>query len=273
MAGPVDKGLPDDGVLVAFIDGELDADERRIVEKRLAADSALRARLDMLDRGGRPFAEAFEPLLAAAPHEQLDAIYAAATESLPKPGVVKTNTPGRRWGLAAIAAALAIFVVGAAAGFLVPLLTGLVAPVQVAESPNWRQVVAEYSTLTTAETLAAIPVDAGLLSTEVKTLGTRVSLQLSADKLMLPDVMLKRAQAFEFRGRPLVQFAYLSPVDGPLAFCIIANGRPDAAPAFEQREGSNIVFWTKDGRGYMIIGKAPRETLEAFAGSLAGTVS
>ena len=46
-----------------------------------------------------------------------------------------------------------------------------------------------------------------------------------------------------------------------------------AAPAFEKREGYNIVFWTKAGRGYMLIGRAPQAELEAFAGDLAGRIS
>jgi hypothetical protein len=65
-----------------------------------------------------------------------------------------------------------------------------------------------------------------------------------------------------------VQLAYLSPESGPLALCIIANGRPDEGIAFEMREGFNIVFWTDKGRGYMLIGKAPRAALEAYAGTL-----
>jgi hypothetical protein len=53
-----------------------------------------------------------------------------------------------------------------------------------------------------------------------------------------------------------------------VAFCIIANGRPDAPPAFEEREGRNIVFWNRDGRGFMIIGTVPREALEDIAATL-----
>ncbi|MCR4283658.1 MAG: anti-sigma factor, partial [Bauldia sp.] len=142
-----------------------------------------------------------------------------------------------------------------------------------AEPPGWRQVVAEYQTLTTAETLAAIPDDPVTVSLELAVLGDKFGLDLAPDKLVLPDIALKRAQMFEFRGRPLIQLAYLSPADGPIAFCIIANGRADADLAFEQREGSNIVFWTKDGRGYMLIGKASREVLQAYAEDLAARFS
>jgi hypothetical protein len=79
---------------------------------------------------------------------------------------------------------------------------------------------------------------------------------------------LKRAQLLEFRGLPLAQIAYRSISDGPVAFCIIANGKPDIPRTFEARHGWNIEFWNTDGIGYMVIGKVPPETLEALAATL-----
>jgi len=29
----------------------------------------------------------------------------------------------------------------------------------------------------------------------------------------------------------------------------------------------NVVYWNDDGRGYLVIGKAPRSVLEAYAGT------
>jgi len=168
---------------------------------------------------------------------------------------------------------LVLLVVGAVAGYLVSRAAGPGQPPQVAERPGWRQVVAEYMTIMTPETLSIIPQSPAILADEVSAVGRKISLDLTSEKLALPHVYLKRAQLFEFRGMPLAQLAYLSRDDGPMAFCIIANGRPDTGAAFEQREGFNIVFWTHDGLGYMLIGKAPRETLEAFASDLAGKVS
>jgi anti-sigma factor RsiW len=263
MADPVDSVLPEDGMLVAYIDGELDAGEKLALERKLSAEPALIARLADLRRGGRDFAKAYDPLLAAAPADRLRTMVRGL--AVPRPA---GRMPARM--LAAIAAAIVIFAVGAAAGYFGPRLGGFAQQAVVEpQPPNWRQVVAEYVTLTTSATLNAIPVDQALLDKQVSALSKQVSLPISSAKLALPHAYLKKAEAFEFRGRPLVQFGYLAPDSGPLAFCIIVNGRPDAAPAFEQREGSNIVFWTKDGRGYMLIGKAPRDALEQYAGDLA----
>lgn len=258
-------GGADDGVLTAYLDGELAGTERVGLEKRLLAEPALKVRLDQLARGGRPFGPAYDALLAAAPGERLAATLAGLVA---RHGGNARQAGRTRWRpLAALAAALVIFAAGGLAGYLVPLLTH-----QAPQQPGWRQVVAEYQGLTTAETLAAIADNPASMATELTTIGGKLSLDLSPDKLALPEAALKRAQLFEFRGRPLVQLAYLSPANGPLALCIIANGRPDAGFAFEMREGFNIIFWTEKGRGYMLIGKAPRQALEAYAGDLAARV-
>ena len=118
------------------------------------------------------------------------------------------------WRPAAIAAAVALFVLGAGAGYLVPLVTGLVQPVQVAETPNWRQAVAEYMGLMTPETLAIIADNPAALADELSAVGDKLSLDLTPDRLALPDVALKRATLYAFRGKPLAQLAYLSPAEG-----------------------------------------------------------
>ena len=269
MAEPVDgrpnDALGDDALLTAYIDGALPAGERSALAERLADEAALSARLEALKRGGRDFAGAYDLLLAEAPHERLTTILAEAAE--------QAHPARRRWRPAAIAAAVALFVLGAAAGTLVPLATGLVQPVPVAAAPNWRQAVAEYMGLMTPETLAVIPDNPAGLAEAVSAVGAKVSLDLTPAALALPDVALKRVALYAFHGKPLAQLAYLSPADGALAFCIIANGKPDAAVASEVREGFNIVFWNRNGLGYMLIGKAPRKTLEALAGDLRAKVS
>lgn len=265
MADPANRQPSDDALLTAYIDGELAAGERAVLERRLAGEAALAARLDELRRGGRNFTDAFDLLLTAAPSERLSAMLAS---------VVEQDRPARRsWRPAAIAAAIAIFVIGAAAGAFVPLVTGITQPVAVAEAPNWRQAVAEYMGFTTTDTLAVIPDNPTQLADELSAVGQKIAVDLTPERLALPDAALKRATLYAFRGKPLVQLAYLSPADGAVAFCIIANGKPDAALAAEEREGFNIVFWNHNGLGYMLIGKAPRATLEAFADDLKTKVS
>ncbi len=269
MTGSPATDIQTDAALVAYLDGELGAAERSALEARLAAEPRLKARLDLLAAGGLASTEEFDLLLAAAPTERLSAALA---------GVEATHTAGQArssggpWRMLAAAAILAV--AGGLAGFLVArFVPPPPAAIVEAEAPNWRAVVAEYLTLYTRDTLAVIPDDGALRANELAEVGNRLSLALTPQKVSLPDLALKRAQLFQFNGMPLAQIAYLSADDGPVAFCIIANGKPDAPAAFEERLGQNIVFWTKDGRGYMIIGKVPRATLEGLAATLDSRVS
>jgi anti-sigma factor RsiW len=250
-----------DALLTAYLDGELDAAGRATLEKRLLAEPPLKVRLDQLARGGRPFGPAYDALLAAAPEARMQAMLA---DLVAKHGRSDARRHASWRSPRAIAAALAIFIAGGVAGYAgLPLLIHSAPP-----QPGWRQVVAEYQGLTTAETLAAVPDDDTTMQQQLSAIAAKLAVELTPDKLALPDATLKRVQLYEFRGRPLVQLAYLAGDSGPMALCIIANGRPDEPLAFEMREGFNIVFWTEGGRGYMLIGKQPRNTLEAYAGDL-----
>lgn len=271
MTSPVDNGAGsagggvgnDDEVLTAYLDGELAGAGRAALDRRLLAEPSLKARLDNLASGGRPFGLAYDALLAAAPVDRLTAtLHELAGEKSARPA------RGLPRALLAIAAAVVIFAAGVVAGHVLPGALRGPEP-----APGWRQVVAEYQSLTTAATLAAIPESPQIVSGELAAVGGKLALDLSPDKLVLPDVALKRAQLYEFNGKPLAQIAYLSPDSGPIALCIINNGRGDEGVSFEQREGYNIVFWNSGGRGYMLIGKAPRTTLEAFAGDLRPRIS
>jgi anti-sigma factor RsiW len=266
MADPVDSGQPGDDLLVTYLDGGLAGERRAALEARLAGDTGLKARLDALEAGGRRFAEAFDILLAAAPQERMDAALASAVGRRGH----GASTPWRR--LAMMAAGVALFAVGAVGGYMAPRMVPAPPQQEAAAQPNWRDAVAGYQAFLTAESMSVIAEDPAAVGQELAAVGAKLSLDLSPEKLALPHVYLKRVQLFDYWEKPLVQLAYQSPQDGPISFCIIANGQPDQPPQFEERNGFNIVFWTAGGRGYLLIGKAPRERLEALAGELATRV-
>ena len=251
-----------DEELTAYLDGELDGTARAALEARLAADGELRAELEML-RSGRPPAEPFDLLLDIAPIDRLEKMLEAA-ETPP------SRTRSSFGGLRALAAAIVLLVLGAVAGFV---LARAVPPTQVAEVPGWRSVVADYVALYTPETFAVAPTDPAAYAPRLKVVGDGLGLALAPETVALPGLDLKGAILFHYDGKPLGQVSYLSTEYGPVAFCIIKNGREDAPPAFEERRGMNVVFWNTAGRGYLIIGTMPRDNLESLAGTLASRVS
>jgi len=57
----------DDAVLTAWLDGQLPPGDRARLDRRLAAEPDLQARLNELRAGERAFEDAYAALLAAAP--------------------------------------------------------------------------------------------------------------------------------------------------------------------------------------------------------------
>lgn len=256
-----------DDELVAYLDSELALDRRAALEERLAREPALRRRLEALARGGRPFRQAFDVLLRDAPTDRLKAMLEAA------PGApAKMGWPS--WRAASIAAAAAVlFIAGVGVGNLVAPLVRPPAPRVAEEAPDrsedWRQAVAGYMSLYTAETLADVPDDAAVMERELAAVADRLGLGLTLDRIALPDLQFKRAQLYGYDGKPLAQLAYLDPEFGPLAFCIFADGEESEARRTEQRLGLNIVYWADRGYYFMLIGRAPAERLRPLADTLA----
>jgi anti-sigma factor RsiW len=262
---------PDDAELVAYLDGELPPHERARIASKIAVDQDLQRRLILLSGGNRPFREAFATLLEQAPKAKLEAMLSGLPASKAA-STHRSTAPRWRVALGAVAAGLLLFFAGLGADRLFPNLSANLGEMIPSErgSPNdddWRQAVAEYLTLYTSETLASIPDDAGLREHELSTLSAKMGLALSSQRIALPNLSFKRAQLFDYEGKPLGQIAYLDRKDGPIALCIVADGA-EAPPKTEQRQGFNIVHWSRNGHGFMLIGKTPLPRLREFADDL-----
>jgi anti-sigma factor RsiW len=257
---------PDDADLVALIDGELEDTTRKALAAQLASDPELRARFERLAAGGLPFRPAFQAALDEAPiarmRAKLDALGASAE--------VATRWPARIRRIGVAVAAVALILLGWAIGRYAPLGPGP-EPASLAAAPeqdrdDWRQAIADYISLYSAETLALVPSggEAALLL-----LSDRLGVPLNAASVALPNLTFKRAQMLSYDGAPLGQVAYLDEADRPAAFCIIRNGAADAPVTTEERSGLALASWARDGRGYVVIGRFSIERAAALANTLA----
>ncbi len=264
MSRDEDLGESGDALLVAYLDGELDAAERERLEMRLAADPALSARLTFLSRSNFAYEAAFAPLLEAAPKGKLDAILARATAAQASAMTVSSRPNWSRRGL--LAASVALLAVGALGDRVVG---GFIAAGAEGDA-HWRTAVAEYLKLYTPQTLAVISADAAQRAEELAVVQSGLALpDLRPEAVALPGIALKQAQLLQYDGKALGQILYLDARYGPTALCIMQSSRPAAAVDTEERRGLNVAYWSGSGHAFMLIGRQPTEQLATFAQSIA----
>lgn len=256
------NAIPRDEELTAYLDGELSPEDAARLEAILEASAPAAERLEFLSRSNLPFSAAFEPLLAEAPTEKLEAMLGALPREETPPA--KTGI-GRRGLLGAMAACLV-------AGIAIDrLAVGWPGERETAdESAEWRAVVAEYIALYTRDTLAGAVPSATEQAAQLARIDEKLGLSLSADAVSLSGMDFKRAQILQYDDQPLAQIAYLDPETGPLALCIIRSqtGRKD--PEIEGRKGMNVVYWSSDRHAFMLIGRVPADRMQVIAEGVRG---
>mmetsp|Transcript_23030 Transcript_23030/g.39043 ORF Transcript_23030/g.39043 Transcript_23030/m.39043 type:complete len:190 (+) Transcript_23030:34-603(+) len=159
------------------------------------------------------------------------------------------------------------FGVGLAAGLAVAAFTGLGTP-PPEPARGWVSFVASYQALYTTATLA----DAAPTSAEAFAQLATVSRAVGLDLTGLPaasGLTFKRAQVLGFKGKPLVQIAFLRDDGTPVALCILPAG-PDAKPVnMGAAEGLGLARWNTPGHGFLLIGGTDTTPLEAEAETFA----
>lgn len=246
-----------DEQLVAYLDNQLDSEQRQRIDAAVSEDPMLGLRLQWLNRSSLPFKAAYDELGRQAPLDRLQAML----DTLPSPARPPLS---RRWFLAA------------AAGLVVSgvLADRLFLGWQAAqEKSNWRELVADYMTLYVPQTLEHLPGDETAQRMQLRTIDERLGLNLAPAQLALPRAELKRAQILEYDGVPIAQISYLDPVHGPMALCITRSNSGSRHFAQERRRGMNIVYWADIQHAWMLIGHNPMAQMEDMAKVLRGRLS
>jgi hypothetical protein len=201
-----------DMLLNAYFDGGLDLVASSDFEMRLAGEPGLAADLARLKRlSTQLHADIAEDIPSpalrrqiarrfASPSRRLTATFERARATFAAKDA-RQERPSARRGLRPLAAAVAIFLAGGAVGLGVAhfaVVTQIARNESKTTDGNWRATVAEYLTLYTRETLANLPHDRSLREAELKSVGDKLALPLSVDKVTITS--LSSAPA---RPRPL----------------------------------------------------------------------
>lgn len=254
-----------DDVLVAWLDNQLSDAEREQFAERLRSDDILAERVAQLSYSNLPFHDAFEPMLANAPLADLQ----ARLNAIPDPVAASASGPAR--GVSRrhlLAAAVSFLAVGVAVGrYAVPVATP-------EKDLGWRNLVAQYMSLYSTDTLVDIHESAQQHEKEFLRVNATLGTSLTAAQLALPGADLKNARLLNYDQYNIAQITYLDPAYGPMALCITrASTQSNTDQQSEVRRGMNVIYWRAKGYNYMLIGHNPPDQMASHGQRLLQALS
>jgi anti-sigma factor RsiW len=235
-----------DALLVAYVDGELEPDSVRDIERLLAEDPRARQAVDIYRETSG--------LLRAACGEH---VYAADPERfVPAPPCVLQRAP-RRYGWA-VGAALAASIAGFLVGTNWTGWTGSEAASLAAE-------VAEYHPVYASDQRHLVELPADRLDEITSWLGERLGRKLTIPDLSARGLRFAGARLLAVNGLPVAQLMYTRASGEPIALCLTRLA--GAATGIRQlRFGAERAAVWQDGRyAYVVVGDAEAGSIQAIA--------
>jgi anti-sigma factor RsiW len=133
----------------------------------------------------------------------------------------------------------------------------------------WIQAVADYQQLYSRETLADVTEDHQLSERIIGELRVVDGMTVRVPDLRSAGLTFKRVQRLSFHRQPVVQMVYLPEHGDPIAVCITRDVRPDEDPHVQQIDELSTVSWRRGNLGYVLLGKAPAQSMLELARRLA----
>ncbi len=278
-----------DEALVAYLDGELDADERRHVETWLEADPAVGERLAALAQSGELLRGAYADIVNEPVPPHLIAAARGASETAPqeaeilvlkRPGWAAITLPARRWQIGLAAAAGLFGVIFGGVGTYLGM--GILNPANPAAERRLAAAAANAGWLDNAAGYYKLTVSAGdnMLIDVPASNDPREALQKISDslpqQLRVPDLKpwglnFRGARLVVVEGRPAAELVYVTDnkAIGPLTLVIGASKQPDISPTFDRRQDVNLLYWRHQGRAYALVGQTDIGYLWGIANDVA----
>jgi anti-sigma factor RsiW len=260
----------DDTMLMAYVDGEIDAATAREIEAQIASDPAVAARArQMRDSAALARAAFGDALHEPVPARLLAALGPAATPETNVVSIDRRAKPKQRFAVIgwAMAASLAALMVGYGVG---TVHTGtqtasLTSNVQTASTDRWLDNVAGfynvYATSMAAHDRQLVDFNAEDVPELEKWFGAKLNRRLAVPDLSSRGFTAQGGRLQIIGGKPAAQFLYNSP-SGELVGLVIAFSDAPYLPAQTERRGEvNIVHWRNNGYAYALSGKIDQPRL------------
>lgn len=245
----------DDNILVAYADGELDADTARQVEAAIASDRELGRRVELFRKSGSLVREAFH-------HPKYKKVSPHLARRL-----LGRERPAIRlgWRVALpIAASFLAAIIGFEAGIW------HAAPRETDFSETLADEVAEYHVVYARQGEHQVEVKADRLDEIQSWLGQSLHRTLSIPDLTERGLIFRGARLLVVEKRPVAQLLYSAPdrKDQPFAVCITTGPAGEIPLKIEEREGLNLALWGRKGFVYVLVGWLDKPLLRGLADEL-----
>jgi anti-sigma factor RsiW len=256
MAAPLD-----DGLLAAYVDGELGSDQVAEVEQLLARNPEARHKVEQMRRVNALLRTACsEQRFLPPPAKFLALVAKPRTVAEPEqPRRIMAN-PWTRRAVAALLLALAFI------GGQYVSITGQDQAQGVADvRAELLDEIAEYHVVYARETEHLVEVPAERKGHIEEWLGARLDRKLAVPDLSRQGLAFAGARMLVLAGNPVAQLMYTRDTGTPVAFCI-AFGEKDNTPlAIDEFHGLNVGYWDRGGYTYVIVGALSQETIRHIA--------
>ncbi|MGQ0675806.1 MAG: hypothetical protein ACT4N4_06935 [Rhodospirillales bacterium] len=252
----------DDALLMAYVDGKLDAAGVAEIEAAIAADLALARRVRLLRDTTAALRAAFN-----------DAMHEPVPERLLAP--LGAQSPWRAGAFRRYAAMAAVAAIAALGGMAIFANSRLELPFAiVAQQPdNWLNSVSNYhqvySRTAARDDRSLVDIGGEDLDYLEDWFGRRLKRDVRLPRLDAQGFRLQGGRVVFVESQPAAQFFYKA-VDGNevVSLTIAQTKRRDAQWTETKRGGLAIIYWRKNGYAYVFAGAVDRQALHAIASML-----
>jgi anti-sigma factor RsiW len=259
----------DDSTLVAYVDGELDAEREREVEAAMAFNPEAQSRVQVF----RQTSELLRATFGDSGRKSMPSALIKAAQ-----GSKHKTSRSRRWRVALpLAASLAAFAVSLGGGYMAGLYH-VQQQLEVTELEHWLDEAAKYYRLYAQNDHYLVEMTAAEIHDKEADLGDWLNRKLRVPDLSRHGLTFRGARFVALEGdlsirgdaQPAVLLVYDLPGGRPLGVCITAfSPGGEQTQTLGRRANMSVLYWTQSGFGHVLMGWAEPNFLRAVATDVA----